>query len=164
MSKSRYEDAELLLRLYELRREPEMRRARAYMISEFNASSWEDLRPHYLTGDEPDRHFRMVTSYWDMVAVFVNRGLIDEELFFDATGEDIVLWKKIAPLIPGVREQVRPTYLWNLERMAKRHMAWREATYPTAEQVIAEGSVLGAGKRPKDADRKAGKKAKKRFR
>ena len=162
MSKSRFEDAELLLRLYELRREPELRRARAYMISEFNAASWDDLRPHYLTGDEIDRHFRMVCSYWDMVAVFVNRGLIDEDLFFDATGEDLVVWKKIAELVPGARAHIRPTYLWNLERMAKRHLAWREATYPTAEQVIAEGSVLRA-KRAKE-DRKAAKKEKKRSR
>jgi len=162
MAKPRYEDAELLLRLYELRREPELRRARAYMISEFNASSWEDIRPHYLTGDEIDRHFRMVSTYWDMVAVFVNRGLIDEDLFFDATGEDIVVWKKVAAVVPGAREHIRPTYLWNLERMAKRHMAWREATYPTVEHVIAEGSELRGGKRSKDPDRKAGKKEKKR--
>ena len=51
MSRARTEDAELLLRLYELRRDPEMRRARAYMISEFAAASWEEIRPHYLTGD-----------------------------------------------------------------------------------------------------------------
>jgi hypothetical protein len=164
MSKPRFEDAQLLLRLYELRREPEMRRARAYMISEFNVSTWDDLRPHYLTGDDLDRHFRMVTSYWDMVGVFVNWGLIDEDLFFDATGEDIVVWNKIAGVIPGVREQVRPTYLWNFERMAKRHRAWREASYPTAERVIAEGSVLGAGRGAKDGGRKAGKKGKKRAR
>ena len=153
MSKPRFEDAQLLLHLYEIRREPEMRRARAYMISEFNASSWDDIRPHYLTGDELDRQFRMVTSYWDMVAAFVNRGLIDEDLFFDATGEDIVVWNKVAGVVGGAREQIRPTYLWNLERMAKRHKAWREATYPTAERVIAEGSAL---------HRRAGKKEKKR--
>lgn len=164
MSKPQFEDAELLLRLYELRREPEMRRARAYMLTEFNVSSWDDLRPHYLTGDEIDRHFRMVASYWDMVAVFVNRDLIDEGLFFDATGEDIVVWNKIEGIIPGVRQHIRPTYLWNLERMAKRHKAWREASYPTAERVIAEGSVLGGGKRPKDGGRKAGKKEKRRAR
>jgi hypothetical protein len=157
MAKPRHEDAEILLRLYELRREPEMRRARAYMLTEFNVPTWDELRPHYLTGDEIDRHFRMVTSYWDMVGVFVNRGLIDEELFFDATGEDLVVWNKIEGIVPGIRQHIRPTYLWNLERVAKRHKAWREASYPTAERVIAEGSMPSGGKRAK-----AGKKAKKR--
>ncbi|HEY7728102.1 MAG TPA: hypothetical protein VID50_06575 [Candidatus Eisenbacteria bacterium] len=164
MPKPRFEDAELLLRLYELRREPELRRARAYMLTEFNVSSWEDLRPHYLTGDELDRQFRMVTSYWDMVGVFVNRGLIDQDLLFDATGEDIVVWSKIESLIPGLRAQVRPTYLWNLERLAKRHKAWREASYPTAERVIAEGSTLRGVALRRSGSRKGGRIMKKRAR
>src|SRR5258706_111017 len=67
------DDVQLILRLYELRRDPEMRRARAFMLSEFNPKSWDEVRPHYLTGDEVDRHFRMATSYWEMVAAFVNR-------------------------------------------------------------------------------------------
>jgi len=149
MAGPRIEDAELLLRLYELRRDPEMRRARAYMISEFKVQSWDEIRPHYLTGDEMDRHFRMATSYWEMVASFVNRGIVDEELFFDTHGEDIVIWSKVAPIVPAARAQIRPTWLWNLERLARRHLAWREATYPTAPRVIAAGSVLpSAAKRP----------------
>lgn len=164
MSKPRFEDAELLLRLYELRREPEMRRARAYMLTEFDVPSWEELRPHYLTGDEIDRHFRMVTSYWDMVGAFVNRGLIDEELFFDATGEDLVVWNKIEEIVPGIRQHVRPTYLWNLERMAKRHRAWREASYPMAERVIAEGSRRATARTGKAGSRKAGRRRRQRAR
>jgi hypothetical protein len=136
------------------------------MISEFSASSWDDLRPHYLTGDEMDRHFRMVSSYWDLVAAFVNRGLIDEELFFDVTGEDIIVWSKIEAVVPGMRAHLRPTYLWNLERMARRHKAWREATYATAERVIAEGSVLRGARPVQEPPRKGGKnkKTKKRDR
>ncbi len=158
MAKPRTEDAGLLLRLYELRRDPEMRRARSYMISEFSAASWDEIRPHYLTGDEMDRHFRMVTSYWEMVAAFVNRGLLDEELFFDTHGEDLVLWRKVAPIIEGARAHIRPTWLWNLERMAGRHQAWRDASFPTVERVIEEGSKLRAGKphKVKGKKRRAG--------
>lgn len=143
MGKATAQDADLILRLYELRREPEMRRARAFMISEFAAASWEEVRPHYLTGDELDRHFRMATSYWEMVASFVNRGLIDEDLFFDTHGEDIVVWNKVKGLVAGARKQIRPTWLWNLERMARRHQAWREHSYQIASRVIARGSKLG---------------------
>lgn len=140
-------DVELILKLYELRRDPEMRRARAFMISEFNVKAWEEIRPHYLTGDEIDRHFRMATSYWEMVAAFVNRGLLNEGLFFDTHGEDIVIWKKIEPLVKQGRKQIRPTWLWNLERMARRHQAWRERTYGLAEKMIRAGSKLPPMKR-----------------
>ena len=138
-------DAELILRLFEMRRDPEMRRARAFMISEFAATTWDEVRRHYLTGSDVDRHFRMVATYWDMVAAFVNRGILNEELFFDTHGEDLVIWNKIAPLIADARKQVRPTYLWNLERMARRHQAWRERGYPTAAKVIESGSKLSGG-------------------
>ncbi|TMQ49142.1 MAG: hypothetical protein E6K71_05930 [Candidatus Eisenbacteria bacterium] len=140
------DDVQLILRLYELRRDPELRRARAFMLSEFNPKSWEEIRPHYLTGDEVDRHFRMATSYWEMVAAFVNRGLLDEDLFFDTHGEDMVVWKKVEPIIDGGRKHIRPTWLWNLERMARRHLAWRERTYQSANTIIKAGSRLGARK------------------
>ena len=146
MPRSTPADVELILRLYELRRDPELRRARAFMLTEFNPKTWEEVRPHYLTGDEVDRHFRMATSYWEMVAAFVNRGLLDEDLFFDTHGEDMVVWKKIEPIILGARKHIRPTWLWNLERMARRHLAWRERTYKSANTTIKAGSKLGAKK------------------
>jgi hypothetical protein len=136
------DDVHLLLKLYELRRDPELRRARAFMLSEFSAKTWEEVRRHYLTGDEMDRQFRMTTSYWEMVAAFVNRGLLNEELFFDTHGEDIVVWRKIEPLVKDARKQIRPTWLWNLERMARRHQAWRERTYGVADRLIAAESKL----------------------
>ena len=144
-------DAELILHLFEMRREPEMRRARAFMISEFSAKSWEAIQPHFLTGSELDRHFRMVATYWDMVAAFVNRGIIDEDLFFDTHGEDLVIWNKISPFIGEARKQVRPTYLWNLERMARRHLAWRERSYAAAKKTIEAGSKLAGRKQKRSA-------------
>jgi len=142
MPKPTQQDAQLILKLYELRRDPEMRRARAFMLSEFSVKSWDEMRPHYMTGTEIDRHFRMATSYWEIVAAFVNRGLLDEDLFFDTHGEGLVIWNKIKGIIPEARKHVRPTYLWNLERMARRQQAWREATNRTAKRVIEAGSKL----------------------
>src|SRR6266850_790606 len=142
MPKATPQDAELILKLYELRRDPEMRRARSFLISEFNVTNWEEIRPHYLTGSELDRHIRMATSYWEMVAAFVNRGLIDEDLFFDIHGEALVVWNKVKAIVPGARKQIRPTWLWNLERMARRQQAWRERTYGIAERLIKAESKL----------------------
>ena len=142
MPKPAPHDAELLLKLYEIRRDPEMRRARAFMMSEYAATSWDEIRPHYLTGNELDRHFRMVTSYWEMVAAFVNRSLLDEDLFFDTHGEGLLIWNKVKAVVREGRKHIRPTWLWNLERMARRQQAWRERTYPTAKRVIEAGSKL----------------------
>jgi hypothetical protein len=152
------QDADLIVKLYELRRDPEMRRARAFMISEFNAATWEVVRPHYLTGNELDRQFRMATSYWEMVAAFVNRGLIDEDLFFDTHGEDIVIWNKVKALVQDARKHIRPTWLWNLERMARRHQAWREKSFRIAAEAIRKGSMLSASLPATPAKARAKKK------
>jgi hypothetical protein len=146
MARPNLKQADLMLKLYDLRREPEMRRARAYMMTDFNATSWDEVRPHYMSGDDMDRHFRMATTYWEMVASFVNRGLIDEELFFDTQGEGLFIWLKVRAIVPDGRKQIRPTWLWNLERMARRQLAWRERTNATAAEVIEAGSQLKAPK------------------
>jgi hypothetical protein len=122
------QDADLILRLYELRRDPEMRRARAFMISEFNATSWEQIRPHYLTGNELDRHFRMATSYWEMVAAFVNRGLVDEDLFFDTHGEDIVVWNKVKGLVEEAASTSAP-HGSGISSGWRAAIAWREHSF-----------------------------------
>jgi hypothetical protein len=146
MPKATPQDAELILKLYELRRDPEMRRARSFLLSEFNETDWEALRPHWMTGSELDRHIRMATSYWEMAAAFVNRGLINEDLFFDTHGEALVIWNKVKAIVPGARKQIRPTWLWNLERMARRQQAWRERSFQTAARVIeAESKLRGGG-------------------
>lgn len=157
MPKPTVEQADLMLRLYEMRRDPEMRRARSYVMHEFAARTWDEVG--YLSGTDPDRYFRMVTSYWEMVAGIVNRGLVDEELFFDTQGEGLFVWMRVRAVVPEARRNFRPTYLWNLERMARRQQAWRERSYPTAERVIEEGSKL-AGAGPGASSRRARKAAK----
>ena len=118
-------DADLLLRLYELRREPELRRARRWFVAEFEPTGWEPIHARYLSHSDEDRWFRMTTSYWEMVATLVNRGLLHAELFFDHTGEDVVVWKRCQPWIAGARAALRPTYLFQLERLVREHEAYR---------------------------------------
>lgn len=123
--KPTHADAELLLRLYEIRRDPELRRARQWFISEFKPGPWEEISANYLKFTDEDRWFRMTFSYWEMVATLVNRGVLHDELFFEHTGEDIVTWDRCKPWIAGVREKIRPTYLHNFERMVADHLAFR---------------------------------------
>jgi hypothetical protein len=125
MRKPTSADAELLLRLYELRRESELRRARKWFLAEFQPAGWDEISATYLSHSDQDRWFRMTISYWEMVATLVNRDLLHAELFFDHTGEDIVTWKKCEPWIAGVRAAVRPAYLCQFERLVRAHLAYR---------------------------------------
>jgi len=126
MRKPTTADAELLLRLYEVRRDPELRRARQWFLTSFSAQGWTEIKLRYLSQDDDDRWFRMTTSYWEMVGSLVNHGVLHPELFFDHTGEDIVSWERCKPWIAEAREDIRPTYLMNFERLVVAHQAYRK--------------------------------------
>jgi hypothetical protein len=125
MRKPTHADAELLLHLYEIRREPELRQARAWFLSEFKPASWAEVKARWLTHSEEDRRFRMTVSYWEMVGTLVNRGILHPEVFFDHTGEDIVTWDRCKALIPDARADMRPNYLHQFETMVAAHAAFR---------------------------------------
>lgn len=116
---SPYESATLLIRLYELRREPTMREARTWYARSFNPASIDDVM-QALTGPS-SAHFRMVTSYWDMACSFVLNGAIDEKMFNDANGEQHVVFCKIEPFIAEYRRRTgNPAYLSSLEQVVMR--------------------------------------------
>lgn len=121
-------DAELLLRLYEMRRDPELRRARQWFLTDFKPSGWMEIKLRYLSHTDEDRHFRMTTSYWEMVATLVNRGVLHAELFFDHTGEDIVTWERCKGWVEEARADIRATYLYQFEKLVESHQAFRART------------------------------------
>ena len=120
-------DAELLLRLYDLRREAKLRRARDWFVREFEAADVADLQKRIPRGSEENEFFRMNVGYWDMAASIVNHGLIKEEFFFENTGEFWVVWDRIRHLVPEMRSTYKNPHLWkNLETLAEKyekHMA-----------------------------------------
>ena len=84
-------DAELILRLYELRRESRMREARNWVVHEFNPKTLDELLAVQRDfGSEHNQFWRQVISYWEMAAAFVLRGVLDGDLFFDSVGEIIL--------------------------------------------------------------------------
>ena len=124
------EDANLILRLYELRREDRMRQARYWFTTNFNPQSTQDIF-NVLIG-EHSADFRMVASYWDMAATFVNYGAIDEEMFNDINTEHIAVYAKLQPFLAEIRGMsgVPPYfYLKNLEALVMR--------MPDAQERIA---------------------------
>ncbi|MFN2498438.1 MAG: hypothetical protein ABR557_05055 [Pyrinomonadaceae bacterium] len=114
----KHDDADLILKLYDLRREATMREARNWLFG-FNPTSIQDVIDVLLS--EHSGHYRMVISYWDMAAAMVNNGAIDEKLFNETNGEHLFVYSKIAPLIPEIRGLFgSPEFLMNLETLVKR--------------------------------------------
>ena len=134
-------DAELILKLYEIRRDPELRIARKWFLTDFNATSWAEIKSRYLSHSDEDRYFRMVVSYWEMVATLVNHGLIHPEVFFDHSGEHIVTWDRCKPWIAEARAALRPTYLYQFEKLVGDHLEFRKRTIAA---FVASGAVNGA--------------------
>ncbi len=153
MRKPTQADGELLLRLYDIRREPELRRARKWFLSEFQPSGWPEIKARYLTQSDEDRWLRMTIGYWEMVGALVNHGVLHAELFFDPTSEDMDVWRRCEPWIEGARADIRPTYLQHLEKMAKDHAAFRARQVEALERRRARAA---AG--PKTARRGARKR------
>jgi hypothetical protein len=111
----KYEDANLILRLYELRREEVMRKARDWYIW-FNPTSTQDIL-NALMG-EHSAYYRMVTSYWEMAATLVNHGAIDKEMFNEANGEHLVVFAKLEPYLAEMRTMFNnPRAMANLEQL-----------------------------------------------
>jgi hypothetical protein len=106
--------AELILKLYDLRREAVMREARNWFFT-FNPESVEDIQRAGM--GEHSAYFRMVTSYWDMACSFVNHGAIDAEMFNDANGEHVVVFAKLQPFLEQIRATISPSYMQHLEKV-----------------------------------------------
>jgi hypothetical protein len=114
----KHEDADLILKLYDLRRESVMRDARNWLFT-FNPTSIQDVM-QAMTG-EHSGHLRMVMSYWDMACALVTNGAIDEELFNQTNGEHIFVYMKIEPVLEDIRQMFgNPEFLKSLETVVKR--------------------------------------------
>ena len=118
--------AELILKLYDLRREAVMREARNWFFA-FNPESFEDIQRAAM--GEHSAYLRMVTTYWDMACSFVNHGAIDAEMFNDANGEQVFVFAKLQPFLEQIRAATTPTYM--------RHLEQAVLAMPGAEERLA---------------------------
>ena len=131
MAQTSYDEVNLMLRLYELRREPQLRQARAWFVEHFHPTSPEEMMEKYPQGSQENTFIRMVTSYWDMVASIVNRGMINDDLFFESNGEIWVVWDRMHSIVPTWRAAFKNPHLFaGIEATCKRLDAWREKRAP----------------------------------
>ena len=121
---SKQEDANLILKLYDLRREATMREARNWFFS-FNPTTVAEYMEAMF--GEHSGHLRMVVSYWDMAASLVNNGAIDEQMFNDANGEHLFVFAKIEPILEELRQSTnQPDMLKQFESLVRRMPNSRE--------------------------------------
>lgn len=115
------ESAIAILKLYELRRDPEMRVSRQWFFTEFSPKSTMDIIKFFRDGERASANFRMITSYWDTACSLVLNGAIDEKTFLDANTEHVFIYTKIQPFLPEIREMFgEPDFLRNLETLILR--------------------------------------------
>jgi hypothetical protein len=118
-----------------MRRESTMRQARSWFVG-FNPDSADDIAKTLRS--EHSAYFRMVTSFWDMAASFVNNGAIDEKMFNDANAEHVVVFAKIEPFLVEYRKLMNsPHYLANLEQLCSRLPNAKERLAATRERFRA---------------------------
>jgi hypothetical protein len=131
---SKQEDANLILKLYDLRREEVMRKARSWFVGEFHPGSIEDVGAAAL--GEQSAYFRMVTSYWEMACSLVTNGAIDEQMFNDANGEHMAVYAKIEPFVAQIRESRNmPTYMQHTEKVVMNMPNARERLTQVREML-----------------------------
>jgi hypothetical protein len=112
-------DADIILKLYDLRREPEMRKARDTVFTNFWPESVEDLlRVTRAYGTDLNRYIRQVFGYWDMACSLVLSGALNEALFFQCSHEMYPLFAKVHRFVKEFREATNsPDAFANIERL-----------------------------------------------
>ena len=124
---SKQDEAGLILKLYELRREEKMRKAREWFFRDFNPRNVEDFTNEMFS--ENSAYVRMVVTYWDMAAALVNNGAIDLQLFNDTNAEYWGVFAKIEPILGDIRARFAPNFAAQIEKLV-------DAT-PDGRQLIA---------------------------
>jgi hypothetical protein len=120
-------DAHLIIELYDLRREPEMRKARAWWAGEFFPESADDfIRVAWAMGTQENSWLRQVSGYWDIVCSFVVNGILNEDLFLQPgfSGELFLIYAKIHPFIKELREKLNDPNVFRTVEKAVTRTKW----------------------------------------
>ena len=134
-----YDDVNLVIKLYELRRDDRMREARRWFAASFKVKTLEAFQALCPPGSETNESYRMVVTYWDMVASFLTSGVVNQELFFQSGGELLFVWERLRDVVPQLREaNSNPTQYRNLEQTAEAFIQWWSKQSPGAYEAFSK--------------------------
>ena len=138
-TKSTHEQAQLLLQVYDLRREARLRQARDWFQQNYKAKTFEEAMSIAPFGSEQGTFVGMVFGYWEQACALLNHGLLHEDLFFETSGEFFNVWEALKPVVPEFREKfVDAKLLANLEKAAQRYEEWYERRSPGHIQAMRQ--------------------------
>ncbi|MGA3335407.1 MAG: hypothetical protein ABSC62_14740 [Terracidiphilus sp.] len=130
-------DAEIILKLYQLRTEAVMRQARAWVGGEFWPITVDDFYAVYENPSDPHNPWlRQVLTYWEMAAAMVLHGAVSAELFVDCNGEGFFLLAKFAPILEAIREK-NPAFLAKTSELVNRFSSAAQRYEATQKRVEA---------------------------
>ena len=139
VARATYDDVNLILRLYEMRRDDRLREARKWFTGSFKVKSYDEFIALCAPGSEPNASYRMVTTYWEMVASFLNSGVLNAELFYQSGRELLLVWERVKDIVPTVREKMGHTREFrNLEDAAAAYITWWNHTAPGAYDAFSK--------------------------
>jgi hypothetical protein len=142
--KSTTADAQIILQLYDFRREAEMRKARGWFTGQFWPKSVDDILAITNDFSKPENAwFRQVITYWDMAANLVLHGALNEELFFATNVELWFCFAKLYPNLKAYREKSGQTEAWkHIETLATRGKAGKTRMDNLVKRVAALGAAM----------------------
>jgi hypothetical protein len=131
MAQPTYEQGQLQLQIYDLRREAKLRQARDWFFQNYQAETFDDAMRIAAPGTENGTLAMMVFSYWEQACSYLNHGLLHEDLFFESNGEVFGVWELVKGTVPEGRKRFANTqFLANMEKAAQRYEAWMERRSP----------------------------------
>jgi hypothetical protein len=147
-SKATPKDADLILKLYDLRREPTMRKARDFMATQFWPQSYGEFKAVGLAfGTEQNAWFRQAWTYWEMAAALVLHGALDEQLFFKCNGEPYFYYAKFKPFIEQFRKDLNaPEFMAYIEELANKTPEAKTRVKQLEARIQARAAQMAAAK------------------
>jgi hypothetical protein len=141
--------AELILKLYELRREPVMREARSYIGGEFMPASADELVRIVSAGGKLSGFVLQVYGYWDMVAAFVHNGALSAKLVYDTCQEMYFQYAKIQPWLAEFRERMNlPEWMISIEQLIESSDSGRARLATMRSNLAAIAQVRAQAGQP----------------
>jgi len=145
MSQATHHDADLILKLYDLRREAVMRQARNF-FAKFSPTSFEELMA--VLGNfesQENAYFRQVLTYWETAASLIVHGTLNAALAQDTLGEMVFVYAKVQPFIPQIRQGMKsPEFLQNMEKVVEATPEARDRLKRTQERMAEFAKMRAA--------------------
>jgi len=142
-------DAKLILKLYDLRREAEIRKARNWWLVDFWPETADDfMKVAQAFGTQENAWLRQVAGYWELAASLVIHGAVNETLFLEPafSGEMFLIFAKLHPFLKNVREKMQnPRMLANIETVIKKSKASQERLKAVEQRLAARRKQMKEG-------------------